>query len=215
VGDELAEHFGVGELWPEHVYGGGGLRGPDWTVVEGRHATVFECKTSRLTLDEREAARISDIRARLRKDIVPALQRLPDKIEHLRRRNRGLEQWPEIDEVECVIVTLEPWWPETVTRELIREELRGHPAASLRYHLMWVEQLEQLGSFRARATIFDVLRSRWSVPPTWDTHKHLFEQAKHLGVKLESPRLRRLSRQFFGRLGARLKHCGTTRTGRC
>jgi len=164
VGEELAAHFGPGELWPEPEYSG--HKGPDWTIVEGRQATVIECKTSRLTLEEREAARVGDIRARLRKEIVDALKKLPGKLEQLqRRKDPALKDWPEIDDVECVIVTLEPWWPDRVTRELIAEELRGHPAASLKYHLMWVEQLEQLGSFRAKARIFDrsgVSRRSWT-----------------------------------------------------
>jgi hypothetical protein len=83
VGEELAAHFGPGELWPEPEYSG--HKGPDWTIVEGRQATLIECKTTRLTLEEREAARVGDIRARLRKDIVDALKKLPG-IEQLQRR---------------------------------------------------------------------------------------------------------------------------------
>ena len=178
----------------------GSRRGPDWTLLEGRQATLFECKTTRLTRVEREDSRIPDVRERLRQDIIDALLKLPTKIKHIRRRVSGFEDWPEIEDLECVIVTLEPWWPEMLTRETIDTELKGTPAEGLRYHLMWVEQLEHLGSYGSVTTIFDLLRRRWQAPTDWDTRKYLFEEAKRLGIVTRSPRLDHLAEEFFGQL---------------
>jgi hypothetical protein len=200
VGAELACHFGSNELLPEPTYLGGARRGPDWTLVEGRAATLFECKTSRLTKTERERADIPTIKRRLRQDIIPTIKLLPQKVEHIRSRVSGLQGWPEIKDVECVIVTLEPWWPEALTRDLIAEELAGDRAGGARYHLMAVEQLGHLGSFRQTTRIFDLLWRRWAADPQWDTRKYLFEEAKRLGVDATSPRLEAIADTFFARL---------------
>lgn len=200
VGAELACHFGSGELLPEPTYLGGAWKGPDWTLVEGRAATLVECKTSRLTRAERELADIPTIKRRLRQDIIPAIRLLPQKTEHIRNRASGLEHWPDIDDVECVIVTLEPWWPEALMKSLIAEELAGDPAAGVQYHLMAVEQMEHLGSFRPKTRIFDLLRRRWQADPRWDTRKYLFEEAKRLGVTPTSPRMDATANAFFAKL---------------
>jgi hypothetical protein len=110
VGEELAAHLGPGELWSEAEYSG--HKGPDWRIVEGRQATLIECETSRLTLEEREVRELSDVRARLRKDIVDALRKLPRQIEQLQRReDPALKDWPEIDDVECVRSRSNPGGP--------------------------------------------------------------------------------------------------------
>lgn len=200
VGEELACEFEQDELLPEQPYFGGAWRGPDWTIVEGKRATLIECKTSRLTKVERERADIPLIRERLRQDIIPAIQLLPEKSEHIRRRVHGLQHWPEIDDFEFVIVTLDPWWPEIVVRKLIDEELRGTPAEGLRYHLMWIEQLEYLGSYRERTAIFDLLRRRWQCDPEWDMRKYLHEEAKRLGVRPISPRMEQIAQDFWSQI---------------
>lgn len=197
VGEELACTFHPGELFPEHQYMRGAWAGPDWTIVEGRKATLMECKTSRLTKLERERAEISVIRKRLQQDIIPAIRLFPTKAEHIRHRVNGLDNWPEIDDFEFVVVTLDPWWPELLTKEIIAEELGADSAENIRYHLVWVEQLEHLGCFREKTTIFDLLRQRWNVEADCDTRTYLFEEAKRLGIKAGSPRLDRLAEEFF------------------
>jgi hypothetical protein len=127
VGQELACYFAEGELFPERKYqvGREEWRSPDFTIVEGASATLVECKTSRVTKQEREQARIPTIRKRLNQEIIPAIHRLQVKAEHIRQRHRGLDAWPKLDEFEFVIVTLDPWWPESLMRELIHEALAG------------------------------------------------------------------------------------------
>jgi hypothetical protein len=87
-----------------------------------------------------------------------------------------------------------------LVREILDEELRATPAQGLRYHLVWIEQLECFGSYRERTTIFDLLRRRWQCDPEWDTRKYLHEEAKRLGVRPASPRLEQIAKNFWGQI---------------
>lgn len=199
VGKELACHFEPDELKGQQQYWvrKSAWSGPDWAIIEGRRATLIECKTSRMTKIERERAEIPMIRKHLRKDIIPAIKRFPQKAAHIRKRVKGLEDWPEIDDFEFVILSLDPWWPELLTKQIIAEELSADPAKDVRYHLMWVEQLEHLGSFRSGTTIFDLLRRRWDVALNWDTRTYMFEEANRLGLALVNSRMDQVAEDFF------------------
>ncbi len=143
------------------------------------------------------ACRNGLIRRRLREEIIPAIRRLPQKADHIRRRVDRLRAWPEVDDFEYVIVTLDPWWPEALTRELIAEELANTSYANVRYHLMWTEQLEHLGSYRSKTNIFDLLRRRWSLPADKETRAFLYQEADRLDLQTHSPRLDALFDGFF------------------
>lgn len=205
VGEALAGHFEKGmELRPEPKYktGQGQVSGFDWTIVEGRKATFIECKTSRLTKNEWMQAEISDVSERLRKEIVDSLKKFPTRIEAVKKRLGALASWPQIEEYEVVIVTMEPWWPELAMKALIAAELRGHPAADIRYHLMWVEQMEYLPCFRSKTTVFDLLRRRWDVGGSSDTRDYFYHEARRLGLVLVNPSLDAIGKQFFGEIAS-------------
>jgi hypothetical protein len=169
VGNELGFYFASAVLRPEQPYLRGQWATADWTLIEGRRATLFECKTTRLNKRDRERGDVHAIRAKLHEEIIPAIERLPKKAHDLRQHVVGLGGWPDVEDFEFVIVTLDPWWPEVITRQIIAEELGGTAAASTRFHLMWVEQLEHLGSYASTIPISifseDVGRStrRWTV----------------------------------------------------
>lgn len=200
VGEALASHFARDvELHPEPKYRTpqGEVAGFDWTIIEERKATFIECKTSRLTKNEWMRAEISDVSGRLRKDIVESLMQFPKRIEAVRQRLGEMQNWPEIEDYEVVIVTMEPWWPEPIMKALIDAQLQGQPAAHIRYHLMWVEQLEILPCFRPKIKVFDLLRRRWEAGGSPDTRDYFNGDAKRLGLVLDNPRLRRVHDEFF------------------
>jgi len=197
VGLELGYHFNPNVLRAEQPYLSGQLATADWTLIEGRRATLFECKTTRLNKKDRERGDIQAIRRKLHEDIIPAINRLPKKASDLKQHASGLEGWPDVDEFEFVIVTLDPWWPEVITRQIIAEELAGTPAAKTRFHLMWVEQLEHLGSYSGTIPIFDLLRRRWSMQEDIDTRDFLYRMAVELGIITSSPRMDKMADEFF------------------
>jgi len=200
VGNELAHHFTSDVLRPEQTYLGGQWATADWTLMEGRRATLFECKTTRLNKRERERGDVNAIRAKLHEEIIPAIKRLPTKADHLRKHVRGLETWPAVEDFEFVIVTLDPWWPEVITRQVIAEELAGTTVGDTRFHLMWVGQLEHLGSYLQAMPIFDLLRERWSMKQEMDSREFLYQMAVKLGLTTQSPRMEAVAEAFFAGL---------------
>lgn len=67
----------------------------------------------------------------------------------------------------------------------------------MRYHLVSAEELELLGSFEAKIRLFDLLRSRWSQAKETDMRSFIYDQARKFGIVAGSPRLDKLSNEFF------------------
>ena len=202
VGAELGEHFNQDELFAETEYYVGKQKwdGPDWTLIEGTKATLFECKSLRTTKAIAEYGNPETVVAKL-KSVTDAIARFQTKAEHIKDKLGPMAAWPTVDDFEFVIVTLDPWWPELLVKQLINNKLAGSPGANVRYHLIWVEQLERLGAYRKTGTIFDLLRRRWSADANSDTRKYLFDEALRLKLtSTNSPRLDRLHDEFFGDL---------------
>lgn len=197
VGEELSSFLTGKELRPAVRYGAG-WDGPDWTIIEGNRAVLIECKSGRLSKAERERGDIAAVRARLKEKggIIEAIAKLPEKTRHIREHAKGLEDWPDISEFEFVIVTLDPWWTETVMRVVIDEELASMGKFPIRYHLMWIEQLEQLESYRTRTSLFDLLRER-DLQRQRDTREYLSNRARELGIITRSTRMAALNTRFF------------------
>ncbi|MBV8084649.1 MAG: hypothetical protein JO247_07515, partial [Chloroflexi bacterium] len=203
VGAELAAHYDQDHLLAEPIYNRRKkeeVKGPDWTIVDGKRAVLIECKKNSLTLEQRQQGDVPALKAWLRKDVIPAIQKLPQKAQDIEQHVQGLEDWPALLDFEFMIVTLEPCWPEGAIRELIAEELRGTPAEKVRYHLVSAEELELLGSFEAKIRLFDLLRSRWSDAKQTDMRSFIHQRARTLGVMTGSPRLDTLLVDFFHEL---------------
>ena len=127
----------------------------DFTLLIGKHAILFECKTSALFFSAKKHASLEEVRQDLKKNLVnpeakKGLFQLHEKIEaikskklppELNRRYEAVERfYPVVLLYDQILFANKP---ETL-RNVLDSELRSSGIADFRYQVWHMEKLENL-----------------------------------------------------------------------
>jgi hypothetical protein len=193
--------WGDSKVIHEPRYGREEKRGPDWIVVEGEKALLFECKSSRLKLPTRTVADEEAVRADMRRMFVEPLKRYPKKIEDLQSGSAGVDLTGVKEFYPCIAVA-EKIYLEPIYRDIIDEELRAAGTEPFEYYLIDIEHLEVFSGWAAQVSVADILdgwsRARLEEPPT-DFDVWIGRRAKEMNLGFECPLLARALEEFRGR----------------
>ncbi len=128
---------------PEPLYGSPELGGPDWTILGQKIGLAMEFRSTRLPKIVRTTTERDAVMNRIRQALAHTVGRLPSKIKDIFDGTAGLPT-TGVDEIVPAVVTLESWYPEALTTDLIREELQKEGIDAGRFQLMSIDDLEWL-----------------------------------------------------------------------
>jgi hypothetical protein len=160
VGMLLRHGWGAHNVIHEPKYGRQEMRGPDWIVLEGNNALLFECKASRLKMPTKALADQEAVRADMRRMFVEPLKRYPKKVEDLRSGSAGIDLSGVKKFYPCVAVAEKIYW-EHIYRDIIDDELRTAGAQPFEYYLVDIELLEIFSGWAGQTSVAAVLED-WS-----------------------------------------------------
>jgi hypothetical protein len=160
VGKILKWTFGQDRVIPEPLYGKGEKRGPDWIVLDGDTALLFECRSSRLRLSTRVYARHEELIRDSERIFLETLRKYPGKIAKLKSGVYGIDA-SAIDHFEPIIVTYDPIFVEPYFREIARKDFAKRGLEPFEdYHLMGIVDLEALSAWHSVRSMRQVLLDR-------------------------------------------------------
>jgi hypothetical protein len=117
TGSILRRMYGEECVHEEPKYGSPERRGPDWVVIQGEDAILFECRSSRLSLEAKTVADQGRVLDDTKRIFADTANRYRSKIEDLRSGAAGINTtgvqryWP-------VIVTWEPLYVGSLLRSI-------------------------------------------------------------------------------------------------
>lgn len=155
----LKKALGKQSVFPERVYGKEQKRGPDWTVIQGNSAIVFEFRSGRLNKKAKIYGNYTDISALVKRNIIEPLKKLPGKIEDMKF---GLTDIPSNSDMEffpCV-VTYEPLYTNELFRKIISHEMKNEKVPEYDFELLSIEDLEWLMSWAPYESPVDFLKAK-------------------------------------------------------
>ncbi|GEM_PF-2267566 len=160
VGRILKWTFGEENVIPEPVYGKEEKRGPDWIVLDGDTALLFECRSSRLRLDSKVYAQREDLIKDTERIFLETLRKYPKKIEELKSGKLNIDVG-QITRYEPIIVTHDSMFFEDQFRDIAQQDFsRRRLTLFESYHLMSIGDLEALSAWDDRKTMKQVLLDR-------------------------------------------------------
>ena len=159
----LKSAFNKRDVFPEPVYGKEHKRGPDWTIVLGNAAMVFEFRSGRLNKKTKVYGDYSDIAALVKRNIMEPLIKFPEKIEDIQS---GLTSIPSDSHMEFFpcIVTYEPLHSNQLFIDIIHRELKNANIREYDFELMSIEDLEWLLSWAEYENPVEFLKAKRSTP---------------------------------------------------
>jgi hypothetical protein len=194
----MRDGWGTSNVIHEPRYGKEEKRGPDWIVLEGERALLFECKSSRLRLPTKAVADQEAVRADIRRMFIEPLKRYPKKIQDLQSGSAGVDLTGVKKFYPCVAVA-EKIYLEPIYREIIDKELRAADMQPFEYYLIDIQQLETFSGWAAQMSVADILdgwsRGRLEEPPT-DFDVWIGQRAKEMNLGFECPLLTRALEEF-------------------
>ena len=188
-------------VYPEPAYGSPVRHGPDWTVLGQEIGVAMEFRSSRLPKMVRTTTERDEVLNRVRHGLARTAGRLPAKIKDIHDGTAGLPA-SGVSEILPVLVTLEPWYPEALTAELIRAELRKEGADAGRFQLMSIGDLEWLLTWAQHEPPAVVLRDKLSDATLDDlsVSQYLHKRADDQGLSFPRRILKDTAESFFGEL---------------
>lgn len=159
----LKNTFGKKHVFPEPVYGKEQKRGPDWTVIQGDSAIVFEFRSGRLNKRTKIYGDYSDIATLVKRNIIEPLKKLPNKIEDIKNNSTNIPSNKDMHFFPC-IVTYEPLYSNEMFREIVRKELKSENIPEFSYELMSIEDFEWLLSWTHVENLVDFFKEKWANP---------------------------------------------------
>jgi hypothetical protein len=206
VGRLLKWTFGEDRVFPEQSYKVDKHReveGPDWIVVDGDTALLFECRSRRISLDARVYGRQETVADDMKKLLVDTVRKLPGKLDDLKEgRNpidlRGVTKFEKI-----VVVYDRVAWEDMIFRLEVRTQLAkaGLPADE-DYHIIDVEDLENLTAWNSDRPMKDIFAARMAnYEPGQDLADFINEYAVANDLGLRHPWLDSVLDDFFDRFG--------------
>jgi hypothetical protein len=146
-------------VYPEPAYGKPMIHGPDWTVLGQKVGLAIEFRSSHLPKMVRTIAERDEVIKRLRSGLGHTVKLFPRKIKDILDGFAGLPVLG-VSEIIPAIVTLEPWYPEALSADLIRKELKKEGVDALRFQLMSISEFEWLLTWAQRESPADVLKEK-------------------------------------------------------
>jgi hypothetical protein len=185
-------------VYPEPAYGSPVKHGPDWTVLGQRTGLASEFRSSRLPKMVRTTTERDEVIRRIHEGLAETARRLPGKIQDILNGSAGLSP-KGTSEIVPAIITLEPWYPEAVTAEFIRSELKKEGLDDFRFQLMSISDLEWLLTWAHHEPPAAVLRDKLADPAFDDmtVSQYLNKRARDQGLSFPQRILRGKEHQFF------------------
>ena len=188
-------------IYSEPVYGSPLFRGPDWTILGQKIGLAMEFRSSRLPKMVRTTTDRDEVMNRVRQGLAQTARRLPAKIRDILDGSAGLPA-SGTSEIVPAIVTLEEWYPEALTSDLIRAELRKEGVDVGRFQLLSIGDLEWLLTWAQHEPPPVVLRDKLSDPALDDLSisQYLRKRADDKGLPFPRRILKDKADEFFGEL---------------
>ncbi|MEW6033542.1 MAG: hypothetical protein AB1603_01650 [Chloroflexota bacterium] len=174
-------------VYQEPAYGSPVRHGPDWTVLGQGIGLAMEFRSSRLPKMVRTTTERDEVMNRVRRELAQTARKLPAKIRDILDGSAGLAS-SGVSEIVPAIVTLEPWYPEALTADLIRAELQEEGVDAGRFQLMSIGDLEWLLTWAQREPPAVVLRGKLSDPTLDDLSVSQYLRKRADGQSLSFPR---------------------------
>lgn len=195
----LRDGWGDSNVIHEPRYGREEKRGPDWIVLEGDKALLFECRSSRLRLPTKAVADEEALRADIRRMFVEPLKKYQGKIHDLRNGTANVDLGHVRHFYPCIAVA-EKIYLEHIYRDIIDEELRAAGAQPFEYYLIDIELLELFSGWAAQTSVAAILddwsQARLEEPPT-DFEIWVKQKAREMNLNFDCPILRRTLDAFL------------------
>jgi hypothetical protein len=203
VGSLLRWTFGEGKVFHEPTYGRPVRRGPDWVVIDGESALLFECRTSRLSLRSKAYGDKDQVLLDMKRMFLETLEKFPAKVEDIASGRAGVP----IDGVKSylqIIVMLENDYVEPILREWASDAL-GQQWRPGTFTLMDVADIETLSAWHSSFPMQLVIREWHSAYKTSRMELGLFlrDWARENDLSGEHPLLLRVQDEFVSRLVGR------------
>lgn len=201
VGRLLKWTFGEERVIHEPVYGKGEKRGPDWIVLDGDTAMLFECRSSRLRLDSKVFGQREDLLKDTERIFLDTLRKYPGKIAELQGGSLGVDI-STVHRCEAIIVTYDALFVESYFRDLARQDFDKRGLTPFEdYHVMSIVDLEALSAWNHSVPIKQVLFERktevTSSPAPEDFSAFLRQYSMEHKLAWGHPLLEEVREQFF------------------
>jgi len=182
--------FDNSNVFSEPVYGKEEKRGPDWIVLCGETAIVFEFRSGRLHKKAKTYGDYEEIVLLLRRNIVETVKRLPNKIDDLKLGRTALDLTRVKEYIPC-IVTYESLHPTEFFREIISKELQKEGVPEYDFELLSTSDLELVLAWSAYEDIVSFLKNKWKDPKIklMNARKVVINKANEQGIKKLENRL--------------------------
>jgi hypothetical protein len=154
----LKSAFAPTQVYGEPAYGRPEKRGPDWVIIDGSTALLFECRTSGLMLESKTIADRQQVVADLKRILIDTARKYPQKIDDLQSGITGINV-DGVTEFVPIIVTYEPAYLEPLLRSLSSEELDERAKG---YRHIDVGDLETLARWHGKYRMSDIIGA-WDV----------------------------------------------------
>jgi hypothetical protein len=158
TGRLLKSAFSPSTVFPEPVYGRPELRGPDWIVIDGDTALLFECRTSGLALASKTTADREQLIEDLKRILIQTARRFPGKVSDLRAGKTNVDL-DGVTNFVPIVLTHEPAYVEPVLRSFAARELSNE---ALDYVHFDISDLETLASWNREFPMKEILKE-WVV----------------------------------------------------
>jgi len=220
VGRLLKWTFGEENVHQEPKYGKPAKDGPDWIVIDGDTAILFECRSSRLKLKTRVFAQPGDVMDDIKRMFLETLEKYPGKVDDLKSGVARLDL-SAVRRFESIILMYDRVFFEPIFRDLAKQEFtRSGKPWSDDFELMDISDLEVLSAWHSSHPMGQLLaerRSRYQTEAS-DFSEFLYRYATERGLNYSHPLLTdvqdRLLDTLFGAIPEGLGDDDQQATGR-
>jgi hypothetical protein len=190
----LKNAFGKQNVFPEPVYGKEHQRGPDWTVIQGDSAIVFEFRSGRLNKKTKVYGDYTDIANLVKRNIIEPLMKFPEKITDMRS---GITDIPVNNKTQFLpcIVTYEPLYSNQLFLDIIQQELEHEGVPAFDFELMSIEDLECLLSWAEYENPVEFLKAKWA-NPEWK----IMSATELIGIKTKERNIKDIRNPLLDRV---------------
>ena len=159
----LRDVFGSKSVFEEPRYSKPEKGGPDWTVIQGTTAIIFEFRSGRLNKRAKTYGDYEELVELLKRNVLQTLEKIPTKINDLRSGVTGIPLSGVTEYIPC-IVTYEPLYSHELFLDVITHELRDKNVSEFNFELMSIEDLEWLLAWATYEDPVEFIQKKWTTP---------------------------------------------------